>query len=51
MRPGPFNRPYFYFKLRRSVSAPIEQVVDPHLHHLDVAVADGENVVGEELGA
>src|SRR5262249_31359321 len=45
---GPFNRPCFYLKLRRSIPAPIEQVVDPHLHHLDVSVADGENVVGEE---
>src|SRR6516165_9589136 len=39
-------------KLRRSVAvaAPIEQVVDPHLHHLNVAVALGESVAGEESG-
>src|SRR5262249_35900378 len=39
-------------KLRRSVAvaAPIEQVVDPHLHHLNVAVALGETVAGEESG-
>src|SRR5262249_43284445 len=37
---------------RRSVAiaAPIEQVVDPHLHHLNVAVALGESVAGEESG-
>src|SRR6266487_5201221 len=37
-------------ELRRSVAvaAPIEQVVDPHLHHLNVAVALGESVAGEE---
>src|SRR5262249_30964027 len=28
----------------------IEQVVDPHLHHLNVAVALGESVAGEESG-
>ncbi len=27
-----------------TVTAPIEQVVDPHLHHLNVAVALGESV-------
>ena len=49
----PFDSPA---KLRRSVpvpvavAAPIEQVVDPHLHHLDVAVALGESVAGEEWG-
>src|SRR5262249_19436564 len=39
-------------KFRRSVAvaAPIEQVVDPHLHHLNVAVALGESVAGEEWG-
>src|SRR4029453_19218835 len=31
-----------------AVAAPIEQVVDPHLHHLNVAVALGESVAGEE---
>src|SRR5262249_9677584 len=39
-------------KLRRSVAVatPIEQVIDPHLHHLNVAVALGESVAGEESG-
>src|SRR6266581_4467799 len=39
-------------KLRRSVAvavaAPIETVVDPHLHHLDVAVPHKESVSGLE---
>ncbi len=41
-------------KLRRSVAvavavaAPIETVVDPHLHHLDVAVPLDERVSGKE---
>src|SRR5215471_14763775 len=39
-------------KLRWSVAVatPIEQVVDPHLHHLNVAVALGESVAGEQWG-
>ena len=46
-------------KLRRSVAvaiaiaiaiaAPIETVVDPHLHHLDVAVPHKESVSREAL--
>src|SRR5262249_59866716 len=45
--------PHLYLKVRSSiaVAAPIEQVVDPDLHHLDVAVALGESVAGEEWGA
>src|SRR5262249_46031039 len=45
--------PHLYLKLRPSiaVAAPIEQVIDPDLHHLDVAVALGESVAGEEWGA
>jgi hypothetical protein len=34
-----------------AVAAPIEPVVDPRLHHLNVAVAPGEDVAGEEWGA
>src|SRR6266567_3259961 len=40
-------------KLRRSVAvavaAPIETVVDAHLHHLDVAVPHKESISGEPL--
>jgi hypothetical protein len=38
---------------RRSVAvaAPIEPVVDPSLDHLNVAVAPGKGVAGEEWGA
>jgi hypothetical protein len=37
-------------KLRRSVAvaAPVKQIVDPHLHHLNIAVASVESVAGEE---
>src|SRR5262249_57042954 len=44
--------PHLYLKLRRSVAvaAAIEPIVDPDLHHLDVAVALGESVAGEERG-
>ena len=31
-------------------TVPIELVVDPRLHHLNVAVALGESVAGEESG-
>src|SRR5215471_12998075 len=37
-------------RIGRYTVAPIEQVVDPHLHHLNVAVALGESVAGEESG-
>ena len=45
--------PHLCLKLRQSVAvaAPIEQVVDPDLHHLDVAVALGESVARKEWGA
>jgi hypothetical protein len=33
-----------------TVAAPIEPVVDPPLDHLDVAVAPGKRVAGEEWG-
>src|SRR5262245_30544335 len=37
-------------RFRRSVAgaAQMEQVVDPHLHHLSIAVALGESVAGKE---
>jgi hypothetical protein len=35
-------------RLSVAVATPIEQVVDAHLHHLDVSVALGESVAGEE---
>src|SRR5215471_19212856 len=46
------SRPPWCISFARSVAvaAPIEQVVDPHLHHLNVAVALGESVAGEESG-
>jgi hypothetical protein len=34
----------------RSVAAPIKPIVDPPLHHLNVAVAPGKRVAGEEWG-
>jgi hypothetical protein len=50
----PCSRPARPAKLRGSVAvavavaAPIETVVDPHLHHLDVAVPLDERVSGKE---
>jgi hypothetical protein len=34
-----------------AVAAPIKAIVDPPLHHLNVAVAPGKRVAGEEWGA
>src|SRR5215468_1315220 len=51
-------RPYFAASRhrvdpRRSISvaiaAPVEEVVDPHLHHLDVAVPHKESISSEAL--
>ena len=30
--------------------APVEQVVEPDFHHLDIAVAGGERIAGEDRG-
>ena len=37
-------------RIGRYTVVTIEQVVDPHLHHLNVAVALGESVAGKERG-
>src|SRR5690348_14786534 len=37
-------------RIGRYTVAVIEQVVDPHLHHLNAAVALGKSVAGEERG-
>jgi len=37
-------------RIGRYTVVAIEQVVDPHLHHLNAAVALGESVAGEERG-
>ena len=33
-----------------AIIAPVEQVVDTHFHHLDIAVVGGERIAGKERG-